>query len=67
MAEDQEKLAALAQMKNCADLADFIIVADGKTWNVHRLVLAMHSNVLKQMCSGNFQVSSLASERGCSS
>ncbi|KAM3419962.1 hypothetical protein BST61_g3278 [Cercospora zeina] len=39
------------------DLADFVIVCGDKRWNVHRLVRALHSDVLCETCSNGFRES----------
>ena len=41
---------------NSSELADFTIVCGNREWNVHRLVLALHSDVLKKSCAGSFKV-----------
>ncbi|SMY24764.1 unnamed protein product [Zymoseptoria tritici ST99CH_1A5] len=55
MATDKDKLAMLSEMQFCSVTSDFTIIADGLIWKVHRFVLAMHSDVLKAMCSGDFK------------
>lgn len=39
-----------------ADLTDFVIICGNQYWNVHRLVLALHSDVLHRACSSGFKV-----------
>lgn len=40
------------------ELTDFVIICNGRSWNVHRTVLAMHSPVLLRACAGGFKVGS---------
>ncbi|PPJ54557.1 hypothetical protein CBER1_06645 [Cercospora berteroae] len=47
----------LSDLHNKDDLTDFVIVCHDHQWNVHRLVLALHSDVLSKACSSGFKES----------
>ncbi|KXS96891.1 hypothetical protein AC578_6239 [Pseudocercospora eumusae] len=49
MAGDQAKLAAISRLVTLSSLTDFSITCGNRTWHVHRLVLAMHSDCLMRV------------------
>ncbi|KAF2161982.1 hypothetical protein M409DRAFT_27708 [Zasmidium cellare ATCC 36951] len=60
MADDNVKLAlcgAVGSFLESADLSDFIIKCNGTTFNVHRFLLCLHSDVLAKWCTGDFKES----------
>ncbi|KAK4499023.1 hypothetical protein PRZ48_009535 [Zasmidium cellare] len=58
MADDKTKRAvysAMGRFYNSKDLSDFIITSNGSTWNVHRLLLCLHSDVFAKWFTGGFE------------
>lgn len=45
----------LARFLDSPDLSDFAITSNGARWNVHRLVLSLHSDVLNKACDNEFK------------
>lgn len=49
----------LSNLHNKDDLTDFVIICGDRRWGVHRLVLALHSDVLGKACSNGFKVNQI--------
>lgn len=41
--------------QNAPTLSDFTIVCGNRSWEVHRVILHLHSSVLGKACGGTFQ------------
>ncbi|GIZ43644.1 hypothetical protein CKM354_000686100 [Cercospora kikuchii] len=58
MADDSTRLELCSKLKDFHrqdKLTDFVIVCGDRKWNVHRFVLALHSDVLRRACSSGFK------------